>query len=302
MVYGVQNGAANLLLYVGLGTMCVGMIIAFVGTGEKGFKTMELRLIGPSLIGAGVLIIILRILLCVCPSKCLQLKKQKHKLKNSTNKLNSEGNRGSRSFSTSGEQIDGGTVLEKPSKRYDGKKRVSIAMLPTTSGLSTNFPPSSHSFKPLKPPLTYQDNANQISAPAISFFENEKPTSSKSWCRKSSKHHLTSGEEDKTEGTAEIKFELKELRTNDLDAVSYESQSSCGRKFSNLPESLVTLDTSDLSITSVVNGYPVPTPPETKTDKIRTSSKFETARSPKNLANSELVLSPSTLNECNETD
>lgn len=42
---------ANAFLYVGLGTVAIGLVIAFVGTGEKGFKTNELRLIGPSLIG-----------------------------------------------------------------------------------------------------------------------------------------------------------------------------------------------------------------------------------------------------------
>ncbi|KXJ76666.1 hypothetical protein RP20_CCG009257 [Aedes albopictus] len=43
---------ANAFLYVGLGTIAIGLVIAFVGTGEKGFKTVELRLIGPSLIDA----------------------------------------------------------------------------------------------------------------------------------------------------------------------------------------------------------------------------------------------------------
>lgn len=42
---------ANAFLYVGLGTVAIGLVISFVGTGEKGFKTTELRLIGPSLIG-----------------------------------------------------------------------------------------------------------------------------------------------------------------------------------------------------------------------------------------------------------
>lgn len=42
---------ANAFLYVGLGTVALGLVITFVGTGEKGFKTVELRLIGPSLIG-----------------------------------------------------------------------------------------------------------------------------------------------------------------------------------------------------------------------------------------------------------
>lgn len=89
--YGVQSAAANSLLYVGLGTMAVGTIIAFVGTGEKGFKTLELRLIGPSLVAAGLLTVFLRIALCVCPFHCLKHKrKHKHKHKNSTNKLNAE--------------------------------------------------------------------------------------------------------------------------------------------------------------------------------------------------------------------
>lgn len=53
-LYGHQSAAANALLYVGLGTVAIGLVIAFVGTGEKGFKTLELRLIGPTLIGSGV--------------------------------------------------------------------------------------------------------------------------------------------------------------------------------------------------------------------------------------------------------
>lgn len=46
-----NNSFANAFLYVGLGTVALGLVIFFVGTGEKGFKTVELRLIGPSLIG-----------------------------------------------------------------------------------------------------------------------------------------------------------------------------------------------------------------------------------------------------------
>lgn len=82
---------ANAFLYVGLGTIAIGLVIAFVGTGEKGFKTNELRLIGPSLIGKlcylsfnltlihlyfcfigiGLICCILRIFFCVCPSHCI---------------------------------------------------------------------------------------------------------------------------------------------------------------------------------------------------------------------------------------
>lgn len=35
----------------GLGTISLGSIIFFVGTGEKGFKTQELRMIGPTMAG-----------------------------------------------------------------------------------------------------------------------------------------------------------------------------------------------------------------------------------------------------------
>jgi hypothetical protein len=45
--------SSNLLRmdFLGLGTISLGSIIFFVGTGEKGFKTQELRLIGPALAG-----------------------------------------------------------------------------------------------------------------------------------------------------------------------------------------------------------------------------------------------------------
>ncbi|XP_022231916.2 uncharacterized protein LOC111080547 isoform X1 [Drosophila obscura] len=70
---------ANAFLYVGLGTVALGLVIAFVGTGEKGFKTVELRLIGPSLIGIGLICCILRILFCICPSHCISSSKKARK-------------------------------------------------------------------------------------------------------------------------------------------------------------------------------------------------------------------------------
>ena len=33
----------NIILYIGLGTMAIGLIITFVGIGEKGFKTTQLQ-------------------------------------------------------------------------------------------------------------------------------------------------------------------------------------------------------------------------------------------------------------------
>lgn len=76
-----QSAAANALLYVGLGTTAIGSVIFFVGTGEKGFKTLELRLIGPTLIACGLLCCLIRVLLCACPSTCFRRRK-KTRLKN----------------------------------------------------------------------------------------------------------------------------------------------------------------------------------------------------------------------------
>uniref|UniRef100_A0AAG5DIH6 Uncharacterized protein n=1 Tax=Anopheles atroparvus TaxID=41427 RepID=A0AAG5DIH6_ANOAO len=73
---------ANAFLYVGLGTIAIGLVIAFVGTGEKGFKTVELRLIGPSLIGLGLICCILRILFCICPSHCISSSRRAQDKKN----------------------------------------------------------------------------------------------------------------------------------------------------------------------------------------------------------------------------
>nr|CAH7758610.1 unnamed protein product [Callosobruchus chinensis] len=77
-----QSAAANALLYVGLGATAIGSVIFFVGTGEKGFKTLELRLIGPTLIACGLVCCLIRVLLCAIPSsKCCQKKNQATRLK-----------------------------------------------------------------------------------------------------------------------------------------------------------------------------------------------------------------------------
>ena len=48
----------------------IGLIITFVGLGDKGFRTLELKLIGPSLVGCGAFFAILRVLFCTVPSCC----------------------------------------------------------------------------------------------------------------------------------------------------------------------------------------------------------------------------------------
>ena len=40
------SGSANIILYVGLGMISIGLVITFVGLGDKGFRTLELKLIG----------------------------------------------------------------------------------------------------------------------------------------------------------------------------------------------------------------------------------------------------------------
>ncbi|XP_067622188.1 uncharacterized protein [Eurosta solidaginis] len=90
-ILGVLRGPstfANAFLYVGLGTIALGLVISFVGTGEKGFKTVELRLIGPSLIGLGFFCCMLRILFCICPSTCIAAKQGN--LKKDTDKFSAD--------------------------------------------------------------------------------------------------------------------------------------------------------------------------------------------------------------------
>lgn len=78
-LYELQQGAAaNTLLYVGLCSVALGLIIAFVGTGEKGFKTVQLRFIGPGMIAIGVCCCAVRIMLCFCPP-AFCFKRRRHK-------------------------------------------------------------------------------------------------------------------------------------------------------------------------------------------------------------------------------
>lgn len=323
-IYGVQSAAANALLYIGLGTMCVGMIIAFVGTGEKGFKTMELRLIGPSLIGAGVMIIILRVMLCVCPSKCLRLNKHKHKHKNSTNKLNSEGREMLTRDNSTREQITEELVMADRTsliKSDENKKRVSIVTMPTTSGTSkigsTNFQKSASgnlgtsSETPTYPvSITISPELSSNIAATVSFLEHERgrPSSSKTQSVKIPNLISTSDEEE-----VESK---RDIELQPLDEVSYEN-SSLGSATSNNNINIIdnvevineednkiqmrTLSPhqSDVPVTSLTNGVVNSDSVESEISvkTVKNTSKFEMHRSPKNVVKSELVLSPSNLEE-----
>jgi len=63
-----NNGSSNIVLYIGLGMVAIGLVITFVGLGDKGFQTLELQLVGPSLVGCGFIFAILQILYCTFPS------------------------------------------------------------------------------------------------------------------------------------------------------------------------------------------------------------------------------------------
>ncbi|KAM0724716.1 hypothetical protein ACS0PU_009100 [Formica fusca] len=73
---GEVSAAVNTVLYVGLGTTALGLVISFVGIGEKGFLSPQLRLVGPSLLCAGLLCCLFRVLLCLCLCRCGQCRWQ----------------------------------------------------------------------------------------------------------------------------------------------------------------------------------------------------------------------------------
>jgi len=60
----------NIFLYIGIGMVSIGLIITCVGLGDKGFHTLQLKLVGPIMVGAGVCLALLRILFCAFPSIC----------------------------------------------------------------------------------------------------------------------------------------------------------------------------------------------------------------------------------------
>lgn len=148
------------MLYVGLGTIAIGLVILFVGTGEKGFKTLELRLIGPTLIGSGLLCCLVRVFLCVCPSRCFRRghkrrKVHKNSLKNQTKDQQPEPSAGQLNHHSFFGNVKCGP---KESKRTDDialadqtkllqkninsntKKSVSILTTPIGAATVTNMP------------------------------------------------------------------------------------------------------------------------------------------------------------------
>ena len=46
----------NIFLYLGLGMVAIGLVLTVVGVGEKGFRTLEMRLLGPALMVEGIVL------------------------------------------------------------------------------------------------------------------------------------------------------------------------------------------------------------------------------------------------------
>ena len=59
---------SNVVLYTGLCVAAVGLVITFVGLGEKGFKTIELKLVGPILVVCGLFFTLLQLFYCSLPA------------------------------------------------------------------------------------------------------------------------------------------------------------------------------------------------------------------------------------------
>ena len=60
--------AGNVLLYTGLALLATGLVITAVGLGERGYRSRELRMLGPGIVLTGGGLVCLRILLCLLSS------------------------------------------------------------------------------------------------------------------------------------------------------------------------------------------------------------------------------------------
>ena len=57
-----------MVLYTGLVVLATGLVITAVGLGERGYKSRELRLLGPGIVVSGAGLVCVRILLCLLSS------------------------------------------------------------------------------------------------------------------------------------------------------------------------------------------------------------------------------------------
>jgi len=189
-----------------LGTIAIGLVISFVGTGEKGFKTLELRLIGPTLIGSGLLCCLVRVFLCVCPSSCFRRdhkhrKCHKKSLKNQTKDQQPEPSAGrlnhqsfvgnakcglKESKRTGDIAMADQTKLLQKNMNSNNKKSVSILTTPIATATVANMPVpsgssghSSNRHHQQQHHLQHQQQKQNIVACTSLFLQHEQESSSR---------------------------------------------------------------------------------------------------------------------------
>ena len=59
----------NNILFIGMGLFAIGLVTTCIGLGERGFKTSELKLVGPCLAGCGIVLAALRVIMCTFPGR-----------------------------------------------------------------------------------------------------------------------------------------------------------------------------------------------------------------------------------------
>ncbi|XP_069684867.1 uncharacterized protein [Periplaneta americana] len=256
-LYGHQSAAANALLYVGLGTVAIGLVISFVGTGEKGFKTLELRLIGPTLIGSGLLCCLVRIFLCVCPSRCFR-RRHKHRHRHKSHLDEPQAPAGHFNHHTFFET----TAKEKKAttedialadqtkllqKNTNNKKTVSILTTPVTAATASNAPvpsgssgPSSHHHHQQQPQQQQQPKQQQqqqqpipqnVVASTSLFLQHEQERSSlqvpalniPNFIGSNSDEEDILREESKRKDSNLLDLELQQLEASTFDICSFDS-------------------------------------------------------------------------------
>ena len=62
--YETTSSKSDVILWLGLAVLVTGTVISFIGLGEKGFRTRQLRLLGPILVCSGLSLCAIRIALC----------------------------------------------------------------------------------------------------------------------------------------------------------------------------------------------------------------------------------------------
>ena len=68
--------SGNAVLYTGLLIGSVGLLITFLGLGSRGFKTLEVKLLGPGLVGLSSIVVIFRIVILISAKKDKQMKRE----------------------------------------------------------------------------------------------------------------------------------------------------------------------------------------------------------------------------------